>query len=66
MKNLESHERTFLFHLQLFEALFVSYFQCLSANGKELTRISIVNENLDVIYDTYVKPEAPITDYLTQ
>eukprot|EP00112_Aurelia_sp_Birch-Aquarium-sp1_P003746 Seg1421.9 transcript_id=Seg1421.9/GoldUCD/mRNA.D3Y31 product="putative exonuclease" protein_id=Seg1421.9/GoldUCD/D3Y31 len=39
---------------------------CLSSNGKELTRISIVNENHDVVYDTYVKPEALITDYLTQ
>ena len=39
--------------------------QCQSSEGKELTRVSVVNENLDVVYDTYVKPKAEITDYLT-
>lgn len=33
--------------------------------GSELARISIVNESLECIYDTYVKPEFPITDYRT-
>ena len=37
-----------------------------SARGSELTRISIVNEQLDVVYDTYVKPFNPIVNYLTK
>ena len=42
-------------------------FQCMTANGrKELTRIAVVDENLDCIYETLVKPNAVITDYLTR
>ena len=37
-----------------------------TAKGSELARISIVNEALDCIYDTYVKPDSPITDYRTK
>ncbi|XP_055350508.1 LOW QUALITY PROTEIN: uncharacterized protein LOC129597091 [Paramacrobiotus metropolitanus] len=37
-----------------------------SAQKSELTRISIVNERLQIIYDTYVKPYNPITNYLTR
>ena len=32
----------------------------------ELTRVSIVNESLECIYDTLVKPENPIIDYKTE
>ncbi|XP_063228438.1 uncharacterized protein LOC134534195 [Bacillus rossius redtenbacheri] len=32
----------------------------------ELTRISVVNEKLEVVYDTLVKPHNRITDYLTR
>lgn len=32
----------------------------------ELARISIVNESLECIYDTFVKPKDPITDYRTK
>lgn len=32
----------------------------------ELTRISIVNENLDVVYESFVKPKNKIVDYLTR
>lgn len=39
---------------------------CLTSEGKELTRVSVINENLEVVYDTYVKPKSHITDYLTQ
>lgn len=40
---------------------------CQTTNGeKELTRISIVNENLEVVYDTLVKPYNKITNYLTK
>ena len=34
--------------------------------GSELARISIVNEALDCVYDTYVRPDSPVTDYRTQ
>ena len=37
-----------------------------TSKGSELARISIVNESLDCIYDTYVKPAAPVTDYRTK
>ncbi|GMH44815.1 hypothetical protein BSKO_12767 [Bryopsis sp. KO-2023] len=38
---------------------------CDSANGKELTRMSLVDENGKVLVDELVKPENTITDYLT-
>lgn len=34
--------------------------------GKELTRISIVNSSCKVVYDSLVKPDLPIIDYLTR
>lgn len=36
------------------------------AGQNELTRISIVNEQLETIYESLVRPEHKITDYLTQ
>lgn len=41
---------------------------CEVKNGLEtaLTRISIVNQKLETVYDTFVKPKDPITDYVTQ
>ncbi|XP_018362663.1 PREDICTED: putative RNA exonuclease NEF-sp [Trachymyrmex cornetzi] len=40
---------------------------CLTtSNILELTRISIVDEDMNVIYDSLVKPENVITDYLTR
>ena len=32
-------------------------------NGSELARISIVNEDIECVYDTYVKPDCPVIDY---
>ena len=32
----------------------------------ELTRISVVNESFEVIYDTLVKPCRPVVDYKTE
>ncbi|XP_043282190.1 RNA exonuclease 5 [Venturia canescens] len=32
----------------------------------ELTRISLVNEKMEIVYDSLVKPENNITDYLTR
>lgn len=40
---------------------------CLTTSGNlELTRITIVDENMKIIYDTLVKPENVITNYLTR
>lgn len=32
-------------------------------NGSELARISIVNEGMTCVYDSYVKPDCPVIDY---
>ncbi|CAH0694135.1 unnamed protein product [Spodoptera exigua] len=39
---------------------------CLTNAGSELTRISVVNEKHEVIYESLVKPYNDITDYLTK
>jgi DNA polymerase III epsilon subunit-like protein len=39
---------------------------CRTSVGIELTRVVVINTNLEVVYDSYVKPRAPITDYLTR
>ncbi|KAF8134342.1 hypothetical protein EV363DRAFT_1396762 [Boletus edulis] len=40
---------------------------CLTEDGKELTRVSIIDYESDiVVYDTLVKPPKPIIDYLTK
>ncbi|XP_063828173.1 RNA exonuclease 5 [Ostrinia nubilalis] len=39
---------------------------CLTNAGSELTRVSIVNEKHETIYESFVKPYNDITDYLTR
>ncbi|XP_014279340.1 uncharacterized protein Rexo5 isoform X2 [Halyomorpha halys] len=39
---------------------------CSTAYGHELTRICIVDENSNIVYETLVKPYNPIINYLTQ
>ncbi|KAG6829486.1 hypothetical protein H0H92_004368 [Tricholoma furcatifolium] len=40
---------------------------CLTEDGKELTRVSIIDYHTDkVVYDQLVKPTKPIVDYLTR
>lgn len=39
---------------------------CMTSVGSELTRISIVDENHCIVYESLVKPYNNITDYLTQ
>ncbi|XP_078348045.1 uncharacterized protein LOC144633129 [Oculina patagonica] len=39
---------------------------CHTSVGKELTRISLVDESLNVVFDTLVKPPRPILDYKTE
>ncbi|CAG9793865.1 unnamed protein product [Diatraea saccharalis] len=39
---------------------------CITSAGSELTRVSIVNESHETIYESLVKPYNDITDYLTR
>ncbi|KAK4048045.1 hypothetical protein OIO90_005946 [Microbotryomycetes sp. JL221] len=39
---------------------------CLTEDGSELARLSIVDQKGERIYDSLVKPQKPITDYLTR
>lgn len=39
---------------------------CLTSAGSELTRVSIVNEKHENVYESFVKPYNNITDYLTK
>jgi RNA exonuclease 1 len=46
---------------------FLICFQCITKDGKELTRISIIDFHTNnVVYDQLVKPSKPIVDYLTR
>jgi len=47
------------------ELLAIDCEMCRTLDGLELTRISVVDEECNVIYDTFVKPEREIVDYLT-
>jgi RNA exonuclease 1 len=40
--------------------------KCETVAGLELTKVSVVDEELQVIYDTLVKPPNPIINYLTR
>ncbi|XP_073245995.1 uncharacterized protein [Porites lutea] len=40
--------------------------RCETAEGLEFTRISVIDESFNVIYDTLVKPTRPIIDYKTK
>jgi hypothetical protein len=40
--------------------------KCSTTKGMELTRVSLVDEDLNVVYDALVKPQAPVVDYLTR
>ncbi|CAD6203444.1 GSCOCG00009765001-RA-CDS [Cotesia congregata] len=39
---------------------------CTTTEGRELTRICIVDEQMNVVYETLVKPENKIVNYLTE
>ncbi|XP_030640390.1 RNA exonuclease 1 homolog [Chanos chanos] len=39
---------------------------CYTKQGLELTRVTVINSDLKVIYDTFVKPESKIVDYNTR
>ncbi|XP_028855712.1 RNA exonuclease 1 homolog [Denticeps clupeoides] len=39
---------------------------CYTRQGLELTRVTVINSDLKVIYDTFVKPESKVVDYNTR
>uniref|UniRef100_A0A670XUP6 RNA exonuclease 1 homolog n=1 Tax=Pseudonaja textilis TaxID=8673 RepID=A0A670XUP6_PSETE len=39
---------------------------CYTKQGLELTRVTVINSDLKVIYDTFVKPDSRIVDYNTR
>lgn len=39
---------------------------CLTSEGSELTKICVINERMEVMYESYVKPDNVITNYLTR
>ena len=36
-----------------------------TTKGSELARVSIINYNLDLVYDEFVLPSGKVTNYLT-
>ncbi|XP_037115907.1 RNA exonuclease 1 homolog isoform X2 [Syngnathus acus] len=41
-------------------------FKCYTIHGLELSRVTVVNSNLQVVYDTFVKPHNEVIDYNTR
>uniref|UniRef100_A0A8C6V8A1 RNA exonuclease 1 homolog n=1 Tax=Naja naja TaxID=35670 RepID=A0A8C6V8A1_NAJNA len=39
---------------------------CYTKQGLELTRVTVINSDLKVIYDTFVKPDSRVVDYNTR
>ncbi|XP_013925586.1 PREDICTED: RNA exonuclease 1 homolog [Thamnophis sirtalis] len=39
---------------------------CYTKQGLELTRITVINSDLRVVYDTFVKPDSKVVDYNTR
>jgi RNA exonuclease 1 len=49
-----------------YQLLAIDCEMCYTANGLELTRVSVVNENKEVVLDELVLPDCPILDYNTK
>nr|XP_033810954.1 RNA exonuclease 1 homolog isoform X2 [Geotrypetes seraphini] len=39
---------------------------CYTKHGLELTRVTVINSSLTVVYDTFVKPDSKVVDYNTR
>ncbi|XP_069562676.1 RNA exonuclease 1 homolog [Brachyistius frenatus] len=39
---------------------------CYTIHGLELSRVTVVNSSLQVVYDTYVRPDNEVIDYITR
>ncbi|SCV72379.1 BQ2448_3916 [Microbotryum intermedium] len=53
-------------HGQIPEVLGIDCEMCLTEDGSELTRVSVVDMHGKSVYDSLVKPDKPILDYLTR
>lgn len=40
--------------------------QCYTLQGLELSRVTVVSSNLQVVYDTFVRPDNEVIDYNTR
>lgn len=40
--------------------------QCYTKQGLELTRVTVIDSEMKVVYDTFVKPESKVVDYNTR
>lgn len=47
-------------------SLFPPLKQCYTRQGLDLTRVTVIDSEMKVIYDTFVKPESKVVDYNTR
>ncbi len=40
--------------------------QCYTKQGLELTRVTVIDSEMKVVYDTFVKPYSKVVDYNTR
>lgn len=59
------NERNFLF-LVIYSFFPRLWKQCYTKQGLELTRVTVIDSEMKVIYDTFVKPESKVVDYNTR
>lgn len=42
---------------------FTFFLQCYTTHGLEVTRVTVVDAKLQVVYDSFVKPDGKVIDY---
>ncbi len=47
-------------------SVILSSSQCYTVHGLELSRVTLVNSSLQVVYDTFVRPDNEVIDYNTR